>query len=263
VQQQGVKFVTSQAFRRHRRNARKCRRLRPVAGPNRTRPTSRGRRPVALAVCAAAAVIALAGCTDIVVYGDSLTAQSSAQIQTNAGGKSVVVRAGPGTALCDWVPQMAADRATEHPKTVVIAFAGNVGTCVASAWAKGGAAAAVANYEAALRAVRRAYPTERIIVVGAVAARNQPGWAAFVGNPQLNAMYQRVAAQIGATYSPWADWTLTPGHVYADKRPPFPCLASDTGKCAPVLVRTADGVHLTPEGARWYGWALAFDASRS
>ena len=43
---------------------------------------------------------------------------------------------------------------------------------------------------------------------------------------------------------------------------PFPCLVPDTGKCAPVLVRTADGVHLTPEGQRWYGWALTFDAGR-
>ncbi len=201
--------------------------------------------------------------TDIVVYGDSLTVQSSAQIQPNAGGKAVVTHAAFGTALCDWVPQMAADRAREHPKTVVVAFAGNVNTCVADAWAKGGAAAAVANYEAALRAVRKAYPTERIIVVGAIAAQNRNGSAPFIGNPQLNAMYQRVAGQIGATYSAWADVALTPGHVYTDKRPAFPCLIPGTGKCAPVLVRTADGVHLTPEGQRWYGWALAFDAGRS
>ncbi|MGZ4618638.1 MAG: SGNH/GDSL hydrolase family protein [Frankiaceae bacterium] len=216
-----------------------------------------------MALWATAAVIALAGCTDIVVYGDSLTVQSTNQIQSNAGGKAVVVHANSGTALCDWVPQMAADRAREHPKTVVIAFAGNVNTCVADAWAKGGPAAALANYEAALRAVRKAYPTERIIVVGAVAAQDRNGWAPFVGNPQLNAMYQRVARQIGATYSPWADWALTPGHVYTDYRPSFPCLVADTGKCAPVLVRTADGVHLTPEGTRWYGWALMFDATRS
>ena len=118
------------------------------------------------------------------------------------------------------------------------------------------------NYEAALRAVRKAYPTERIIVVGAIAAQDRNGWAPFIGNPQLNAMYQRVARQIGATYSPWADFALTPGHVYTDYRPPFPCLVPDTGKCAPVLVRTADGVHLTQEGQRWYGWALTFDAGR-
>ena len=96
---------------------------------------------------ATAAVIALAGCTDIVVYGDSLTVQSTNQIQSNAGGKAVVVHANSGTALCDWVPQMAADRAGEHPKTVVIAFAGERQlSCVADAWAKGGPAAALANF---------------------------------------------------------------------------------------------------------------------
>ena len=174
-----------------------------------------------------------------------------------------MVHATGGTALCDWVPQMAADRAKDHPNTVVIAFAGNVATCVASAWAQGGPVAAVANYETALRAVRKAYPTERIIVVGAIAAKDRAGWSPFVGNQQLNAMYQRVAREIGAEYSPWADWTLTPGHLYTDYRPPFPCLVPDTGKCAPVLVRTADGVHLTPAGQLWYGWALTYDAVRS
>jgi hypothetical protein len=221
-------------------------------------PSRRGRVVGAVAVVAAAVV--LSGCTDILVYGDSLTNESSGQIESSARDKSVVVHAEGGTALCDWVPEMAADRARDHPTTVVIAFAGNIATCVDHAWRTGGPSAAVANYDAALRAVRKAFPTERIIVVGAIAAQDRVGWSPFVGNPQLNAMYRRVAREIGATYSPWADWALTPGHVYVEYRPPFPCLAPDTGKCAPVLVRRSDGVHLTPEGQRWYGWALTFDA---
>jgi hypothetical protein len=223
-------------------------------------PSRRGRAVGAVAVVAAAVV--LVGCKDIIIYGDSLAVQSASQALSSAPDKSVVVHAKGGTALCDWVPEMAADRANDMPSTVVIAFAGNIATCVADAWRKDGPAAAVANYEAALRAVRRTFPTERIIVVGAIAATNYTGMFPFIGNPQLNAMYQRVAQEIGATYSPWADWALTPGHVYMDYRPPFPCLVPNTGKCAPVLVRAADGAHLTPEGERWYGWALTFDARK-
>ena len=82
-QQQHVRFVTSRQSGGTPTGPGKPA-IRPVAGPDRTWRTSRHRRTVAFATCAAAAVIALAGCTDIVVYGDSLTVQSAAQIQSNA-----------------------------------------------------------------------------------------------------------------------------------------------------------------------------------
>ena len=165
--------------------------------------------------------------------------------------RSVAVRAKGGTALCDWVPRMAADRKNYSPKTVVIAFAGNTATCVANDFRRHGAAGATANYERALRAVRTAFPTEKIVVISPIAAHDLIGWFPYPGSPQLAAMYKRVAAEIHATYSLAADNALTPHHVFTWTRPPLGCPA-----CHPVTVRTPDGVHLTTAGGKLYGAAL-------
>ena len=76
----------------------------------------------------------------------------------------------------------------------MIALAGNIATCVANDWRRHGAAGATANYERALRAVRVAFPTEKIIVISPIAIHDLIGWFPYVGSPQLSAMYKRVAA---------------------------------------------------------------------
>ena len=92
-------------------------------------PSRRGRAVGAVAVVAAAVV--LSGCTDILALRRQPDRTSrSGQIESSARDKSVVVHAEGGTASRDWVPEMAADRAQDHPTTVVIAFAGNIATCV-------------------------------------------------------------------------------------------------------------------------------------
>jgi hypothetical protein len=204
---------------------------------------------------AALAAVPLTACQpthmDVLVYGDSLTVNAQTANGLTLPGKLVGVRAKSGKALCDWVPGMATDRAVYHPKTVVIALTGNIITCVANDWRLHGAAGAIANYERALRAVRVAYPTEKVIVVGPPASHDLTGRIPFVGNPQLSAMYRRVAPQIHATYSTAADDALTPGHIFAWTRPPLGCPT-----CRPVTVRTSDGVHLTGAGGKLYGAAL-------
>ncbi len=70
------------------------------------------------------------------MYGDSLTFESRAQIvnqlQSKAGWHGYVHSFG-GTALCDWLPWIAADLATYHPSIVGIETAGNIGTRPCSA----------------------------------------------------------------------------------------------------------------------------------
>ena len=209
-----------------------------------------------LAAIAVLAGVSLTACQptthkDVLVYGDSLTVNAQTANGLLLPGRLVGVRAKSGTALCDWVPTMAADRAIYHPETVVIALAGNIITCVADDWRLHGAAGAIANYERALRAVRVAYPTEKIIVVGPPASHDLTGRIPFVGNSQLSAMYRRVAPQIQATYSSAADDALTPGHVFTWTRPPLGCPT-----CQPVRVRNLDGVHLTTAGGKMPGAAL-------
>ena len=209
-----------------------------------------------LAVIAVLAALSLPGCQptshkDVLVYGDSLTVNAETAGVLTLPGKLVGVRAKGATALCDWVPKMAADRKTYTPTTVVIAFAGNVSGCVGTEWLKHGDAGATANYERAMHAVRAAYPTEKIVVVGPPAIYNPTGRIPFLGSAQLSAMYRRVAPQIHATYSSAADDALTPGHVFTWTRPPQGCPT-----CQPVRVRTLDGVHLTTAGGKIYGAAL-------
>ena len=215
-----------------------------------------------LAVFAVLAAGSLTACqplhADVLVYGDSLTVNAQDANGIVAPHTSVAVRAKGGTALCDWVPGMAADRKAYTPKTVVIALAGNVATCVANDWRLHGAAGATANYERALRAVRVAFPTDKIIVISPIAIHDLIGWFPYVGSPQLIAMYKRVTQQINATFSTAADDALTPRHVFTWTRPPLGCPT-----CRPVTVRTSDGVHLTTAGGKLYGAALLKTPTRT
>jgi hypothetical protein len=69
----------------------------------------------------------------VVIYGDSLVSESMAQVQANFGSKyQVVGRAVPGTAPCDWIPQLQSDLAALHPTVVAVATAGETqgaGSC--------------------------------------------------------------------------------------------------------------------------------------
>ena len=197
---------------------------------------------------------------DILVYGDSLTAQSINSVGLGAPGKTIVVHALGGTAPCDWVPLMPQDRATLHPKVVVMAFVGNAATpCIKSAFTAAGVSGALWNYQAALHATRRAFPQEHIVVLGGIAV--QPVVPAFWANiffgadARLNQTYRWVAADIGATFDDYANLALAPGHAFQWQRPPFPCVVA-TGACSLIPMRGPDGIHLTPGGTYWYGWAL-------
>jgi hypothetical protein len=62
----------------------------------------------------------------VVIYGDSLVWESMGQARTHfPAAYQVVDRSVPGTAVCDWLPQLRTDLATLHPAVVVLATAGN------------------------------------------------------------------------------------------------------------------------------------------
>jgi hypothetical protein len=170
-------------------------------------------------------VLLLSSCSFL--YGDSLTSQA---IAAHAIRSDISTRATPGTALCDWWRQMAADQRQFHPTTVIVAFNGNVGTpCILNT-------NPTLNYEFSLRLTRAIFPTAHIIVTKPLAMDNPLG--PYLGSSALDAMYRRVSASISATYCTAAADALSPGNVY---RP---------------LYRLADRVHLTDAGAVIYGRTL-------
>lgn len=65
---------------------------------------------------------------ELLVYGDSLTWESTAQITAQFAtrpGWTVVVHSFPGTAPCDWLGWLASDLATYQPTIVAVETAGN------------------------------------------------------------------------------------------------------------------------------------------
>lgn len=188
----------------------------------------------------------------VLIYGDSLTVLSEQAAQYLNPKLNIAWRAYFGTSLCDWLPQAAADRLNYHPRKIVLAFTGNTNGCAAKSYATGGAAGATAFYEKELRSFRVAYPTEQITIV--IPPAMHPAVAGsypFNGDPALVAMYEKVGPELGMQINTAADDWLTPGHVFAMTRPQFPYFTDP-----PVTVRTSDGVHVTSEGALWYGAAL-------
>ena len=204
-----------------------------------------------LAVCVAACTPAHNTSPTVIVYGDSLTVESeSAALKIYRSTKqNVIFRAQVGTAMCDWILQALTDSKTLHPDRIVLAFTGNTASCAAKAFVTEGTAAEISLYAHSLRQMRTIFPTQQITVVIPPAMQNRTGWFPFNGNPGLVSMYEQVGAQLHMTINHDADDSLTPGHVFQQSRPAYP-----HGK--PVVVRTSDGVHLTPAGALWYGAAL-------
>ncbi len=214
--------------------------------------------PVGILGIAGLMLSTMAACTPappkpmVLVYGDSLTVLSEQAMDYLYATKyRIVFRAEGGSAMCDFSGKAAADRVAYHPARVVIAFTGNDHTCVTKDYESGGTTAFLANYSRALTQFHTAFAGLPISVVGSPAMHSlwPADWFPENGNPELNALYETLCSHLGMTYNPNADTALSPGHVFAWKRPRFV-----TGPL--VDVRAADGVHLTAEGELWYAAAL-------
>ncbi len=190
----------------------------------------------------------------VLVYGDSLTVESEAAARSLFPTERFVFRAEGGAGPCNYAPAAAADRVRYRPSRVVLAFTGNISQCSLAAFQTGRLAGVVANYESALGAFRRAFPGLPITVISPPAVNSTspdyPAWFPYNSNPALIAMYRRVCAGLGMTYSLKADDYLTPGHVFRFDGPRF--------RSGPLVrLRLSDGLHLTPDGGAWYAAAIA------
>ena len=214
-----------------------------------------------LAILLSGALMVLTGCSPsppakpvLLVFGDSVTVLSESQAQFLLGGKyTLVFRAMGGSALCDWIPESAFDKAYYRPSRVVVAFTGNnLSPCAAHAYAAGGELGLIANYRTALQQMHSAFAGTPMTVLAAPASRPAtPGHPAPPnGDPRLNQMYHDLSDQLGMHYDTRADDTLTPGHRFVWNRPAFP----GTGPL--ITVRKPDGVHVTPAGALYYAAAF-------
>jgi hypothetical protein len=102
------------------------------------RPGRERRRILAVVAGVLLAAAGLAACNipppsqppKVILYGDSLSVESQQffkdRLQQN-GIAQAIVRAGTGTAICDWFDEMEADVQNIRPTAVLIEFAGNPG----------------------------------------------------------------------------------------------------------------------------------------
>ena len=133
-----------------------------------------------LATLLSGVLLVLTGCSPtppakpvLLVFGDSVTVLSESQAQFLLGGKyTLVFRAMGGSALCDWIPESAFDKAYYRPSRVVIAFTGNnLSPCAAHAYAAGGEPGLIANYRTALQQMHSAFTATPMTVLAAPASR--------------------------------------------------------------------------------------------
>ena len=188
----------------------------------------------------------------LLIYGDSLTILSEPAVSFLYGQEyKLVFRAAGGTAMCDWSSRAAADRLIYKPSRVVLAFTGNSHSCVTNDFASGGLAGLLANYSAALTQFHTAFNGLPISVLASPAMHSlwPANWFPENGNPALNQLYQSLCAKYQMSYNSDADNSLTPSHIFVWQRPRFV-----NGPM--TMVRSADGVHLTPAGELWYAAAL-------
>jgi hypothetical protein len=164
------------------------------------------RRIVTLGVVGAVIVTA-AGCIapppppppTVIVYGDSLTFQSAsyinAVIEQQRPGWRVIDRDLGGTALCDWLPAMAADSGL-NARVVVIQFSGNAFTPCMTGFSIG-TQPWIAKYKADAETAAALWMARgvKLLFVG-----NPLGVCSVVPHP-LDAGYRDVAATFAATFS--------------------------------------------------------------
>jgi hypothetical protein len=202
----------------------------------------------------------------VLLYGDSLATQAHYTFAFLLGLDHVTVqtRTFPGTALCDWLPEMAGTVQTFNPDVVVVEFSGNnVTPCITSRVPPG-------SSRAVLVAAYRSDAIEAAAILSSRGAR-----VVFAGAPvslahqdrDLQDMYAALAPGLRHTSFVDAGQAVAPaGHFTWT----LPCLPHEQG-CANgvVVVRAPDGAHFCPAGPPslvgycpvWSGGAFRFGAA--
>lgn len=238
-----------------------------------------GNRPAmgAIAVCVAAAALALTGCglfsddeaakragqVDLVVVGDSFPELARDQMMALADehGLAVSVTAFGGTAICDWWEQMEA-YADIKPKSVVLAFAGNDAACMT-----GGEDRPLASEEKALSA-EEATGIYREDLETALETFQPSGAEMYVVlPPPVGEPYEERASAMRDMYreaqADHPELTIIDSATHLDPdgkgfQATLPCEPWD--ECpegeTEVQVRDDDRIHLTPAGGERYARAV-------
>jgi hypothetical protein len=183
----------------------------------------------------------------VALFGDSLGNEAGEDFNNlaQAAGASAFVRAFPGTAPCDWLPQLAADDAAFHPTAVVLLFSGaNFTPCmdgypIASPqfYAK-----YQSDVQAAIDQIRS--DGAHVYLVG-VPYDESPNLSANAAG--LNQLYAGLAAaNTGVDYVDAGQSVM----AYGSFTWTLPCLSGEpcTGPSGTNVVRAPDGVHFCPSG---------------
>jgi GDSL-like Lipase/Acylhydrolase family len=174
----------------------------------------------------------------VIVYGDSLTAESRNEIAFFTavdGDVRVIVRGVSGTAPCDHFGQMGRDRSRLRPDLVLVAFSGNDLTpCIQNRSGSTGE-----KYAAAVGQIARLWGATP---VGFVLAPK-------VWTTQYDGVRSVVDKRAAATGLPVVDtnpWFSDPSGAAVDRMACFPW--EPCGPTGEIAVRNADGVHLCGSG---------------
>jgi hypothetical protein len=183
----------------------------------------------------------------VALFGDSLgneTGEDFSNLAQAAGG-SAFVRAFPGTAPCDWIPQMAADDAAFHPTAVVLLFSGDDYTPCVSSYPLG-SPQLYAKYQSDIQAAIDLFRADgvHVYLVG-LPYDEQPALTADAAS--LNQVYAAMAAaNTGVDYVDAGQSVMS----YGSFTWTLPCLSGEpcTGPSGTNVVRAPDGVHFCPNG---------------
>jgi hypothetical protein len=164
------------------------------------------------------------------MYGDSLLEQASPYVRSTDQ-----VRAFGGTALCDWIDNMAQAAAIEQPQVMVVEFVGNDLTqCMSGSNSPDQVRA---KYEADAAALKRQVDVP-ILWVGPPQFRNGP--------PPTSGLFDSEPRFVDAGAA------LLDDGRYTDTLPCLPDEGADRGcKNGRIAVRAADGAHFGTSAGRY------------
>jgi lysophospholipase L1-like esterase len=196
---------------------------------------------------------------DVAIAGDSFIELTRDQFRAHADqlGMTNDVSAFGGTAACDWKEEVAA-YAERHPRVLILSFAGNdVTPCMLRTPEPSSAEQTADEYEsdftAMVAGVEETSPDTRIYMVPPPPVRD----AVFESNAAaMRSMYDRFAREHPEVTLIDVTTELGADHQFHAS---LPCEPWEQAECAAdgtIVLRTDDGIHLTPAGGERYARVL-------
>ncbi len=196
---------------------------------------------------------------DVAIAGDSFMELTRDQFRVHADqlGMTDDISAFGGTAACDWRKQVAG-YAERHPRVLILSFAGNdVTPCMLRTPEPSSAAQTADEYESDFTAmvadVEKTSPDTKIYMVPPPPVRD----AVFESNAAaMRAMYDRFAREHPEVTLIDLTTELGSDHQFHAS---LPCESWERAECAAdgtIVLRTDDGIHLTPAGGERYARVL-------